>query len=154
MKKILTIIAMSLALVGCGNSATTTEIDVTATVEAMVDATSLTAELIPMTGSNVEELLYTAYDGEAVSEYVVYANASGSTAEEIAIFKAVDNDSAQTVKSMVETRVADQLNTFRDYNPNEITKLESPYIAVEGNYVVLVIAEDTSPAAKAFDDAF
>ncbi len=154
MKKIISLILASvLLLTACSSGEASVEIDIAATAEQMKSETVLLGELIEMSEVNVEELLYTDYDAEVVAEYIVYSCASKATAEEIAIFKAVEGET-DAVKAILEQRVLDLSNEYRDYIPVEMPKLENAYIDSVGEYVILVIADDTAPAVDIFHDAF
>ena len=49
---------------------------------------------------------------------------TGATAEEIAVFEAVDKEAAARIKEAVLQRAAEQEATFRDYLPAEVPKLQ------------------------------
>lgn len=157
MKKIFKIIAAALMtftfLTACSNSNNTKTISVDDTAKAMVDATTLKAEIVEMSEKNVS-LLYTKFDSEKIAEYKVYACASKASAEEVALFKAKSANDVDAVKEILNQRVADLITEFKDYNPNEMAKLQSPLITSNGEYIILVIADDTSPAQEAFKKAF
>ena len=66
---------------------------------------------------------------------------TGATAEEIAVFEAVDADAAQRIEAAVLQRIADQKTSFEDYLPAELPRLEDPFLFVKGRYVVLCISD-------------
>lgn len=85
-----------------------------------------------------------------VTKAKVYES-TGATAEEVAAFEAKDNAAADRVKKAAEARVEDQKEAFQGYQPKEMVKLKTPFIVESGKYVVLVIADDTSPAKSVTD---
>ena len=158
MKKISKILiaaaAAVLMLTSCQSKDTEVkEISVSQLADDMLNATTVVAELVEMNDNNIE-LLYSAYNSENIEEYKVYACASKATCEEIAVFKAKTEDNVNDVKGMVEQRVEDLITETRDYNPAEMPKLENPLIMTKGQYVALVLADDTSKAEEAFEEAF
>jgi kynureninase len=82
---------------------------------------------------------------ENVTEYCVYISGSGATAEEVAVIKTSDIDSA---KATVQKRVDDLRYRFQDYVPAEMQKLESPVIASKSDAVILIIADDSAAAEE------
>jgi len=72
----------------------------------------------------------------------------GATAEELVLFTAADEASAETVKAACERRVEEQILGFEDYIPGEVAKLENAVISLRGNTVLLVIANDGAAAAE------
>ena len=129
------------------------EVSVSKLADDMLNSTTIIAELAEMNDNNIE-FLYSEYDANDIAEYKVYACASKATCEEIAVFKAKTEDDVDDLKKMVDQRVEDLIVETRDYNPAEMPKLENPLIITKGQYVALVLADDTSKAEKAFEEAF
>ena len=92
-------------------------------------------------------------DTEKIAESAFYTNSS-ATAEEIAVIKVKDTAYAETVKNAYQARVDAQKESFRDYVPEEIPKLESAVIYENGEYVLLVISEDNDGAERLVSEAF
>ncbi len=82
-------------------------------------------------------------DEANIEEAAFYTNSS-STAEEIAVIKVKSPDYIDTVKAAYEKRIADQKDACKDYLPDEMPKLDSAVIYVNGNYAVLCISNDNS----------
>lgn len=159
MKKLITIMmaaVMTLGLLtGCGNESSNSdkEISVSETAEKVLKSTTVIAELVEATDNNID-IIYSGYNAEYVAEYKVYTCASRATCEEVALFKAKDDESVDKVKEMVLQRVNDLIEETENYNPAEMPKLESPLVLVKDRYVLLVLADDTAPAEKAFRESF
>ena len=158
MKKLITIMMTAVMafgmMTGCGNDReNTNNISVAESAEKILKATEIVAELTEATDNNID-IVYSAYSTDFVEEYKVYMCASRATCEEVALFKAKDSDSTEKVKDMVLQRVNDLIDETENYNPKEMPKLESPLVLVKDNYVLLVLADDTAPAEKAFRELF
>lgn len=89
-------------------------------------------------------------DSSVLAEYEVYIG-TGSTAEEIAIFRVKDAKDVATVKAACEARVEAQKKACENYLPDEMPKLESPVLVTAGNYVVLVVSGDNTAVNSALD---
>ncbi len=87
---------------------------------------------------------------EEVEEVVMYLS-TGASAEEIAVFK-VKGDNLRKVQSAVEKRISDKKTSFKDYNPDELEKLEDPTMYVNGNYVVLCISDEDDKSRDIIDE--
>ena len=111
---------------------------------ALSGSASEIADALKSTGTFEEELnaldetmLDKVYNvsKDTLSDWKVYLG-SGATAEEIAVFIAKDEQSAKDVLSCVEERVAERKDSYRDYVPKELPKLNDAVLFQEGNYVV------------------
>lgn len=135
------------AVTGCGKSAKT--------IDANALATSLTNDI-----AYTESLEQVSED--AISNYVeleegveaVMYMSSGSTAEEVAVFTAKDEDAAKTMQSNVETFLADQKGSFKDYIPEEAARIDEAVVEQNGNYVVLCVSGDSDKAKEIIEEAF
>lgn len=70
----------------------------------------------------------------------------GGTAEEISVVECSDSVEAVKVRNAFESRVSNQINSYKDYIPEELEKLNSPVIRVKGKYVVLCISDNNDKA--------
>lgn len=89
-------------------------------------------------------------DASKLSEAQVYCS-TGATAEEIALFKAVDEAAAKEIKAACEARIESQKESYESYVPEEVPKLEKAIIRTGGVYVVYVTAADPGAAGKILD---
>jgi hypothetical protein len=124
-------------LAGCGGNSG--ELDAEAMTSALLGSGAFSDLLNPV-DAKVAGLLY-GYAAGDVSAVNVYCG-TGATAEEIAVFKAVDPDAAGRLKEAVKKRVEDQERAFANYAPGEITKLEMAEIREKGLFVVMVVSAD------------
>jgi hypothetical protein len=125
-------------LSGCGSSSTG-ELDTEAMTSALLSSGAFSDLLNPV-DAKIAGLLY-GYAAGDVSSVSVYCG-TGATAEEIAVFKAVDPAAAKRLKEAAERRVTDQKKAFADYAPGEIPKLDHADIREKGLFVVMVVSAD------------
>lgn len=100
-----------------------------------------------------DHIIYNLYlleedDLECSTVYV----GSGATAEEIAIFKASEEDKVSNIITAVNTRVSDQKDAFSSYLPAEVKKLEEYKLLVKGNNVILCLCDDEDKALQIIND--
>ena len=78
---------------------------------------------------------------------------SGGLADEISIVHLKDQGDISLAKEKFSDRLSDRKNTFSGYKPEEVYKLDNARIIVQGNYVALVIAEDSGAMETMIRDA-
>lgn len=91
-------------------------------------------------------------DDTSVAKAKVYES-TGATAEEVAVFEGKNEKSAEMIKEAVLKRIDTQKESYKDYVPKELEKLKKPLVVVKGKYVVLCVADNTSPAEKAINES-
>jgi len=94
------------------------------------------------------------YDMEdiKVADSAVYVS-SGATAEEIAAIKCETKEDADKVQTVLEERVKEQKESFENYVPKELDKLDKAVIMKVGNTVVLSISNDDVKAKEIIENA-
>lgn len=93
-----------------------------------------------------------SFNEDIVSDSSIFMG-TGSTAEEIAVFTAVTEDNAKTLFAACEARIKDQIESYTNYVPTEIPKLESAIVKQSGLTVVLCVSADSDAAKTAIDEA-
>ena len=83
------------------------------------------------------------FSSDEINELVSYQG-SGATSEEIVILQVKDKSQINDVKSKIDTRLAERKEAFESYLPEEVGKIDNNILKVEGNYVILCIANDTN----------
>lgn len=82
---------------------------------------------------------------EDLLDGAVYLSA-GATAEEASVLEMKDEDTAALAVSALTDHVAAQMDSYRDYIPEEIPKLENALVQSYGSTVVLVVPADAGAA--------
>ena len=153
MKKIsilLTLIMIVLVAAGCSSSQSVT-LDVQQTADKLSQEVSFQDQLTSLDQDAALKLYdLTADDVQAVALYV----GTGATAEEISVWQGKDANAAKNIQNAVNTRIENQKESFVDYNPEEMPKLENPIVVAKGNYVVLCLSGDNDNAKKVIDRCF
>ena len=91
-------------------------------------------------------------DSKDVVKAKVYES-TGATAEEVAVFEGKDEKSASVIKEAAMKRIENQKESYKGYVPKELEKLKKPLVEVKGKYVILCVADDTSPAKKVINES-
>ena len=87
-------------------------------------------------------------DREQLTDCAVLRSA-GATCEEAAVLILDSEDAAQTTMTALDGYIQNQIDTNKDYRPEEIPKLESAWTSARENTVLLVVAEDVNAAMDA-----
>ncbi len=82
-----------------------------------------------------------------VTKAAIYEG-SGGTAEEIIVFECASEDDAKKAEQVLKTRVSEQIESFTDYVPEELTKLNAAVVKVSGKYAVLSVSGSPDEAKK------
>lgn len=91
--------------------------------------------------------LFPDIDPADVAEQYIYIS-TGSTAEELAVFRAVDETAAQRIEEGLAARIEMQTESFTDYVPAEVKRLEDAVLERQGDCVILSISGEPDKAEK------
>ena len=111
----------------------------------MVEATTFNDEVIAISADVVPNY-YTIPD--SVEDYAVYMCPTGATVEEISVFRTSD---AAAVEEMIQTHLDARKTEYESYRPDEVKKLDGAAVVKSGDYVAVIIADDTAAAEAAFE---
>lgn len=136
-----------LLFAGCSSTETTWE-NIDETAQALLQSGEFEDELTAAEESVA--LDYYGIDQSKVENCVFYVG-TGATAEEIAIFEATDQEAAKELVELAKKRVEEQTESFRSYNPDELTKLENAVIETRGTKVAVCISGDSDKAKEILD---
>ena len=133
-------------LSGCGGKKK--ELDPKAFVDELLSGAKFKDSLNQLDGP-VIPILYGVNEAD-YSSAIVYAG-TAATAEEIAVFEAVDDAAADRLLEAAKARVASQIETYKSYGPAQAMTLENGTVAKTGSYVIVVICTDTEGAKTVTD---
>ncbi|MBE6708679.1 MAG: DUF4358 domain-containing protein [Ruminococcaceae bacterium] len=146
---ILAVFLMLAVFVGCENEEKKpVMIDIEAVANELSSGVKFDDTLAKLDAEAVKYLYGTGDDISAV----VYVG-SGATAEEIAVFEAPDDKGGEEMLEIAEKHIADQIESYRNYVPSEVARLEKAVIAREGKYVLICVTNDTSAAREIINKA-
>ena len=158
MKKILVTVLAALtvlAIAGCKGSDTNnttkgsdTEQKTTEQAQAFdaaaVKASTFDKEVVELKAENAL-VEYSITDTNV--KCLAYNAAPGTSADQLVIFEAPDEATAKTTLTKAQAYISDMAGVYESYAPEEAAKLNNAVIAQNGNYVVVVVATDATPAA-------
>lgn len=147
-KYIIGLSAALLLLSGCSDNKKV-EIDPVAAVEQMSEEIAFTDQFAPLDSENANRVY--GVDADLVEDSTAMVG-SGATAESIAMFKAVDEKSAQEIEKQLGVFIDGYIEGYSDYKPEEVPKLESAIIERKDVYVVLCISADNDAAKSIVSD--
>ena len=139
-----------LILTACGESAAEVRPFASGDLNTLLDSGVFSEQLETVDSELICMLYGLELGGDTVTACEGYLS-GGATAEELVLFTAADEGAAEKVKAACELRVDDQILGFEDYIPSEVAKLENAVIAVRGNTVLFVVANDGTAAAALVD---
>ena len=111
-------------------------------------------DLGDMKKCNTRELLeFVGLDYSDYDEVLYYKSKVALDVTELVIVKAKDKKDLLAVQDAVEKRVASQINTYRDYGPEQVSQLKNAVIAKQGNYLFYCVASDPEKYEEVFRHA-
>ncbi len=144
--KIVTVVMCALAMmavIGCG--AKKADFDVTALGNDLATKITYADAIAPM-DIDMAGMFLNLSDVN-VKNASIYEG-SGGTAEEIIVLECETEDDAKKAEQVLKTRVEEQKESFKDYVPEELTKLNAAVIKVNGRYAVLSVSDTPDEASK------
>ena len=127
------------------SSSQASEVTADSLAQKMVEATTFNDEVIAISADVVPNY-YTIPD--SVEDYAVYMCPTGATVEEISVFRTSD---AAAVEEMIQTHLDARKTEYESYRPDEVKKLDGAAVVKSGDYVAVIIADDTAAAEAAFE---
>lgn len=121
---------------------------------AMCDAVTAVSELegVQLADNQMVKRLY----GLSPEEYegvLLYYPTTNMGAEELLLIKLKSPDQQETIRAAIEARLKTQMDSFDGYGVDQYEMLENSVTDVQGNYILFVVAPDTSSVVKAFEKA-
>ena len=141
MKKFLALVlimAAAAALAACGGNGGS-QMDAQALANELMDKVGFVDELNLISHEMVSKL----YGIANAQEAYVYMG-SGATAEEVAVFKFADEQSAKDGLAKAQQRIASQKDSFANYIPEEVARLDNAVIKQSGEYLAVCVSEGSA----------
>ena len=132
------ILTISTALAACGGSSSK-EIDAQALANELMEKVEFVDELSPVKSEMVPKL----YGIDNALEAYVYMG-SGATAEEVAVFKFASEQDAMDALAKIEQYIAARKDSFANYIPGEVARLDNAVIRQSGEYLALCVSEGST----------
>lgn len=112
-------------------------IDINKLADDITQNTQFTDELIKIDDETITKL----YNINNANSQVVYIS-SGATAEEIAIFDFENEDECKIALEKAKQRIENQKNSFKNYMPKEMEKLENAIIENKNHYLIVCVTDN------------
>jgi len=107
------------------------------------------ADLLSPVDATIAQSLYNLGELE-ITACSVYCS-TGATAEEIAIFRCADAETAKEVELAAKARLESQSATYASYAPEAIPEIENAVLRIRGCYVACVVSGDAALASSILD---
>ena len=138
------VMAAGLALLaGCGSSGEAVDADAKTIGSDLLQKITYADEMTEMDLDTA--LMIINLSDVNITDSAIYES-TGATAEEIVVLKCASSDDAKKASEAFKTRVSEQKESYQDYVPEELTKLNAAVIATSGNFAVLSVSDDPDTA--------
>jgi len=135
------VVSILLMTAGCGSKQEQITVDVNALSADIIGSGAYT-DAMGQTSTEVALNIY-GLDSNSVAEASVYFS-SMATAEECAVFKATSLDDVRTIVDACQARVNSQIESYKNYVPEEVPKLNNASIITYSDYVILTVSNDNA----------
>ena len=135
-------------LTGCASSGKTFTSSPEELAGSILEQASFTDQLTALPEDAALRLY--GLDAGDVDSCCIYVG-TGSTAEEIAVFRMKDEKLVDTAKQAIEKRIQYQTDNFESYVPTEVPKLEKSVTVTGGTTVLFVVSNDADQAKSVID---
>ena len=135
-------ISLLLILTGCGKKA---EVVVDELADSLV-ASELFCEKLERIDSRVAEKRY-SFNTKDYTELAAYVGTK-ATADEFVI---VTTETPEKVKGLLDEYLKNKIKVYEEYRPDEVYKLQNPYIIDYNECVVMIISHDSKTSEDAFN---
>jgi hypothetical protein len=139
--------AGALILTGCGSSVKT--IDAAALAETLFADIAYEDTLEKMDEDDISMYI----DLPENVESIMYMG-SGSTAEEVGVFTAPDDETARQTLESVQSYLDDQTDSYENYLPEEAKRVGNAVLEQKGKYVILCVSGESDTAKEIIEEAF
>jgi hypothetical protein len=92
--------------------------------------------LVQMYGIEVEDVNALGYAG------------SGGVADELTVFSVKNESDADTILQVAQDRIAERIEAYKSYKPDEVFKLEHAFVDKYGTYIVVGVCSDDEAFKK------
>lgn len=134
--------ALTIAMMGCGGGK---DVNVNELAQALNSQMTYKDQLSPI-DLDTAQMFYSFSDAD-ITEAVFYES-TGATAEEIAVIKCGSKDGADKVMAALNTRVEEQKESYTDYVPAELEKLNAAVVVKSGNTAILSVSDTPDKARE------
>ncbi len=140
MAAIVMAVSLITVLAGCSKEA---DVDVNALAEALRTEITYKDDIAQVDIETAK--MFISFGDADITEAVLYEG-TGGTAEEIIVVKCGSAAGAESVEKVLNSRVAEQKESFADYVPAELEKLNAAVVVRSGNCAVLSVSDEPDKA--------
>lgn len=96
---------------------------------------------------------YYGLNSNDLEEFSLYLPSSTMDVDEILIVKVKNKNQIESIEDSMDGRANKQLESFKDYAPQQANLIENNEISVKGNYVIFTISKDAEEIKDKFKEA-
>lgn len=158
LKSILLTGIMIVSVTACGGNDTATTLDEPdglLKTDKIAEAVLKDVEFPSATLKDIGELNnYIDFDTEKINNMSYYICGSGAYPDELLILNLIDKSTAEDAKNAVQKRLDNQIETYKEYTPDEMYKLDGAKIIIKDNWVFFFATSDNDKVEEIINSFF
>ena len=134
----------------CGCAAKEQPAAISKTCAELADAVAASASFQEMADANAKYLAkHLLVEADDLDDWCLRMDNTRATPEMICILKVKQSVDRVAVKKALEAYRTEQLGVYRDYQPDQVFKLENARVLENGAYLALLVSPDADKTAAA-----
>ena len=150
-KRIVLLLIALLLLTGCAAKETKPALSCAEVAQKVKESANF-QELTEMTKAYIAKHLFV--EEEILKDACMLRDATMATPEFILVAEAADEKDAALLKQAAQEYLDEMLPQYRDYQPEEMPKLESAKVLTKGSRIALIVSPDGAKSNAALDKAW
>lgn len=136
----------------CGSSSQSNSIDIHAVMDSITSQVQMPEETMNFS-TNDDLMDYLGVDGSLAKDFVVVRDAN-YVGTELVIIEANDESSAQQISGQLNSKIAEDIETYQSYNADYAFLLQNSKVNINGVYVSLFISENAEQIISIYNSNF
>ncbi|MFB0919157.1 MAG: DUF4358 domain-containing protein [Clostridiaceae bacterium] len=93
-------------------------------------------------------------DTDSLSEFIYYPPKSSMDASEVIVLKVKNTSDLEGIQEKIKARKAKQIDSFKNYKPEEAAILENSILRVSGDFVIFISSKNVQSIDRTIQKAF
>ena len=93
-------------------------------------------------------------DADSLSEFIYFPPKSSMDASEVMVLKVKNTSGIDRIQELINARMAKQIDSFKNYRPEEAEILENSILRVSGDFIIFISSKNVQSIDRTIQQAF